>query len=73
LESAPEGFDALEEVGEFDLTSTGLLADLDWLPALTTVRETALFVRQEPLSEAAVEAFLSRVEVGGESAVMYFE
>lgn len=64
------GFDALAEVGELNLQTSGELSSLDWLPALARVRESALLVRESRLSSAAVESFLSRLDVGGETVVM---
>ncbi|WP_438032082.1 hypothetical protein [Sorangium sp. So ce204] len=65
-----DGFDALAEVGELRLLSPGELTGFDWLPALTSVRESALAVRGAPLSMEAVESLLSRLDIGGETAVM---
>ncbi|WP_437283542.1 hypothetical protein WME90_24080 [Sorangium sp. So ce375] len=64
------GFEALEEVGELNLASAGQLTSFDWLPALARVREVARLARSSPLSRAAVESFLSRLDVGGETAVI---
>ncbi|WP_437522397.1 hypothetical protein WME79_31525 [Sorangium sp. So ce726] len=65
-----DGFDALAEVGEINLVSAGELTGFDWLPALTSVRESAFAVRGPPLSTEALESFLSRLDIGGETAVM---
>ncbi|WP_437603996.1 hypothetical protein WMF28_20660 [Sorangium sp. So ce590] len=68
-----DGFDALAEVGELRLSSSGELTSFDWLPALTRVRESALMVRDASLSVETVESFLSRLDIGGETAVMAME
>jgi hypothetical protein len=68
-----EGFGALAEVGELRLVSSGQLTSFDWLPALTSVRESALAVRGAPLSMEALESFLSRLDIGGETAVMILD
>ncbi|WP_437957280.1 hypothetical protein WME76_39110 [Sorangium sp. So ce119] len=65
-----DGFDALAEVGELRLLSAGELTSLDWLPALTRVRESALAMTEPPLSMEDIESFLSRLDIGGETAVM---
>jgi hypothetical protein len=64
------GFDSLAEVGELNVATAGQLSSFDWLPALARVRESALLVRDPPLSSAAVESLLSRLDVGGEIVVM---
>ncbi|KYG01200.1 hypothetical protein BE21_56785 [Sorangium cellulosum] len=68
-----DGFDALAEVGELRLLSPGELTSLDWLPALTRVRESALVMTAPPLSMEDIESFLSRLDIGGETAVMTSE
>ena len=73
LEGPLDGFDTLAEVGELNVASPGGLTGFDWLPALTRVRESALLRRESPLSTEAVESFLSRLDIGGETAVMTLE
>jgi hypothetical protein len=66
-----EGFEGLREVGELDVYNSTDLISFDWLPALRTVRESAVISFSEPLRAEEVTALLSRLEVGGETAVRF--
>ena len=50
--------------------SPGQITGFDWLPALTRVRESAVMMRGAPLSMEAVESLLSRLDIGGEIAMI---
>lgn len=67
-----EGFEGLLEVGELEVLNSTDLTSFDWLPALTTVRETAVINFSEPLLADEVTALLSRIGVGGETSVRFF-
>jgi len=66
IDSTPlQGFENLREVGELSIAKTGDLTDFEWLPALTKVRELATIQLGPGLSEEAVTALVSRIEIGG--------